>query len=285
MASEKAAPCRHAGAAPDHIVDQVAAVIRELANDADYLGKRGLSIDEYAGALPAAIERMRGSTAASTGNRRNFLGRIFEAMVACGLISKLENPRYGDDTVYRLSIAEFGDVAVIQKGCPDGAHSSLRWSVPEWARESYLWWLCPSLTHDPGAHVVKGVNRLKQRFIANLPGGSGERMVDGVIFHNDLCGTPSRPCPKMGRGIVLDEVSVPPPCIYVLPNPVSDGIESNWSGERRLEFPKILLALFAIEAEEVLSYTGYVGFQRREGAIRINVSSRYGSGKSTTFRS
>jgi len=116
MASEQAAPCRHAGTAPDHIVDQVAAVIRALANDADYLSRRGLSIEEYAGALPAAIERMRGSTAASTSNRRDFLGRIFDAMLSRGLISKLESPRYGDDTVYRLHVAGFGDVAVIQKG-------------------------------------------------------------------------------------------------------------------------------------------------------------------------
>ncbi|HDR9808132.1 TPA: hypothetical protein QDC55_005964 [Burkholderia cenocepacia] len=186
--------------------------------------------------------------------------------------------------MYRLHVAGFGDVAVIQKGCPDGAHSSLRWSVPEWATESYLWWLCPSLTHDPGTHIAKGVNRLKQKFIANLSSGDRERMVDGVIFQNDLCGTPSRPCPKAERGITLDGARVPPPCVYILPSSASDGVESNWKGERRLEFPKILLALFAIEAEEALSYTGYVGFQRRGDALRLNISSRYGAGKSTTFR-
>jgi hypothetical protein len=53
--------------------------------------------------------------------------------------------------------------------------------------------------------VAKGVNRLRQRFF-----GDATDQLDGVIFHNELCGTPQRPCPKAERGIVISGKLVPP---------------------------------------------------------------------------
>jgi hypothetical protein len=280
MSAERAAPCRHPGAPPEAVVDKVVSIIASLADDGAYLASRGLTPEEYRRALPAAIQQFRGSRAASTSDRRQFLSSVFNEMRSRGLISNLEQPRYGDDTVYRLTVEGLGDVAVIQKGCPDGAHSSVRWAVPDWAVETYLWWQCPSLTHEPGEHIAKGVNRLRQRFFSEATDA-----LDGIIFHNELCGSADRPCPKMERSIAINERKVPPPCIYVMPEHVKQGQEWNWDGRRKRRFPSVLLSLFDIREDDVATYTGYVGFQKRGGSMHLTITSSFGPGRSTKFRS
>jgi hypothetical protein len=280
MTPAAAAPCRRAGAPPETVVERVAAIVAALASDESFLLSKGLTPDEYHRALPAAIERLRGSLAASNAGRRKFLVTVFEGMRERELISKLEMPRYGDDTVYRLTVEGLGDVAVIQKGCPDGAHSSVRWTAPEWATETYLWWLCSSTASEPGEHVAKGINRLRQRFFSEAPD-----TVDGVIFHNELCGSRERPCPKADRSITLDGLRTPPPCIFVMPERNSEDNEWNWDGRRQLTFPSLLLAMFGINDKVAPSYVGHVGFQKRGSSLRTTIASRFGSGRSTTFRS
>jgi hypothetical protein len=280
MSAESAAPCRHGGVPPESLVARVARAISGMASDAEFLKRNGLTSDEFAQALPVAIQRIRGSAAASVSDRRNFLGVLFQALKEKGLIEAFETPRYGDDTVYKLKIPGIGFIAVIQKGCPDGAHSSTNWEAPDWAEETYLWWLCPSLAHQPGEHVAKGVNRLRARFFGSLPGE-----LDAVIFHNDLCGTASRRCPKAEYSIGLAGQLIPPPCVYVLPRRESAVSEWNWAGDRALRFPSVLLRLFGIQDEAIARFVGHVGFQERADNLRTTIVSRYGSGRSTTYRS
>lgn len=280
MAAEDITPCRHLGAPPEAIVDSVSRVIEGLARDSAYLATKGLSCEEYTQALPSAIEKMRGSQSASNAERRSFLASLFTKMQERGEVTRFEMPRYGDDTVYRLEVPTLGSVAIIQKGCPDGKHSSVSWSRPEWAKEAYLWWLCSSMAYQPGFHVWKGVNRLRQRFFSNAPD-----TIDGVIFHNELCGTPSRPCPKIGNAIEIDGKLVPPPCIYVMPEHADNGVEWNWDGRREVLFPRVLHAMFDIPDNQTSAYTGHVGFQRRGAVIRTNVSCHFGPGRSMNHRS
>lgn len=278
MSAQTAAPCRHLGAPPDAVIERTVDTILSIASDEAFLTSRGLTRDEYQAALPSAIEALRGSKIASNSDRRRFLTSIFQAMLRREIINNLAMPTYGDDTVYRLTVPDFGDVAVIQKGCPDGAHSSVRWRAPEWARETYLWWLCSSLNYEPGEHVAKGVNRLRQRFFGELPD-----TIDGIIFHNDLCGGPHRPCPKLRHAIEIGGQLIPPPCVYVMPNREESGTSWNWEGRTARAFPTILLSLFNI-GEASASYTGYVGFQRRGGALKTTITSRFGPARSTSFR-
>lgn len=280
MAIEDVAPCRHAGAPPDAIVSKVSSVIESLAADASFLASKGLTAEEYALALPAAIERIRGRKSASNSERRSFLMAFFNEMAARGLASCLEAPSYGDDTVYRLAVPGVGSVAVIQKGCPDGAHSSVRWTRPDWAVECYLWWLCSSTAYEPGEHIWKGLNRLRARFFSQAPGA-----VDGVIFHNELCGTSERPCPKSAHSIQIDGASVPPPCLYVMPERREGVAEWNWRGERELRFPRVLQAMFGLNDEGSSVYFGHVGFQRRGADLRTTVTCHFGPGRSTNYRS
>lgn len=280
MSAETAAPCRHVGGPLPAVIERVSLAIQGLGEDASFLAKHGISPAEYNMALPAAVESLRGSMSASNSDRRQFLGGLFEHLQAEKLITSVETPSYGANTVYRLAVPGVGSVAVIQKGCPDGQHSSVRWTVPDWADETYLWWLCSSTKSHPGEHVAKGVNRLRQRFFSDTPG-----VLDGIIFHNEMCGGAGRPCPKLDKSVGLGGRRTPPPCIYVMPQRDGELDEWNWNGTRRTEFPAVLLQAFGISPPETDSYVGYVGFQRRgNGNLRTTITSRFGAGRSTTFR-
>jgi hypothetical protein len=279
MSTEDAAPCRHRGAPPEEVVDRVADIIRRVGEDQSYLHSKGISADEFQLALPAAIERLRGIKSASNRQRRDFLSSLLEFLVKSAAITSYTSPKYGSDTVYRLSVDGIGDVAIIQKGCPDGKHSSVAWSAPEWAAESYLWWLCPSLNAEPGKHVSAGVRRLRNQFFSDRPD-----FIDGVIFHNELCGSDVRPCPKMKYAARIGTVDVPPPCVWIMPARGS-GPDYNWAGSRKLGFPAALFSAFGISASLAPLYTGHVGFQSGNSAARTTITSRFGAGCSTTSRS
>lgn len=256
-------------------------MIRALSEHPDVLARYGISASEYSSALPAAIEAVRGSMSASNADRRQFLTGVLTHIVDRGLATNFATPDYGDNTVYRLNVPSIGAVAIIQKGCPDGAHSSTRWVAPSWAQETYLWWLCSSLTAHPGEHVSKGVNRLRQRFFSDAPD-----TLSGIIFHNELCGTAHRPCPKQARSAEINGQMVPAPCVYTMPERDSEATAWNWGGSRSLKFPAILLKAFDIDAAEAETYTGFVGFQRKDnGAFRTTITNRYGAGRSSTYRS
>lgn len=276
---EDAAPCRHAGAPPPDVVRKVDDLIQKLVTETAVLAKYGLTAEEYRDALPSAIEAARGSMSASNADRRRFLLDILEALQQACLVDSITKPQYGDDTVYRLGITGFGHVAIIQKGCPDGTHSSIRWSVPDWAREAYLWWLCDSMKSEPGEHVAKGIQRMRPRLL-----DSADRTVDGVIFHNHLCGTPKRLCPKQDRAVQIGAQLVPPPCIYVTPDSDPQAANLNWDGKQQRVFPGILLKLFGIDEQALPAYVGHVGFQRRSDQVRTTISARFGVGRSTTYR-
>lgn len=276
-----AAPCRHVGAPPSVVVERAARAIRALASYPDLLADHGITPGEFEGALPAAVESLRGSMSASNSNRREFVQRVLNHLVELNLVTHVTEPAYGQDTVYRLSVPNLGTVAIIQKGCPDGAHSSARWVTPEWATETYLWWLCPSLAAHPGEHIAKGVNRLRQKFFAD-----DLNTLSGVIFHNDLCGTQRRPCPKQTKFAVIDGQRVPAPCIYTMPGRAAGTSSWNWNDGRELLFPSVLLGAFSVEKTEIDRYTGFIGFQRKDnGALRTTITTRFGAGRSSTFRS
>lgn len=278
MGAEEAAPCRHTGAPPQAVLDSVSKLIQNLGVEGELLGRYGLTSEEYRAALPAAIEGLRGSMSASVADRKEFLAGVFRSMLEGGFIHGLESPKYGRDTVYRLTIDGYGDIAVIQKGCPDGAHSSVTWSVPDWARETYLWWLCDSMRYEPGEHIAKGVNRLRQRFFDDYPD-----TVSGVIFHNHLCGSGRRRCPKITAAPGV--IDAPPPCLYVMPDRQDDASQWNWDGNQKRFFPSVLLGAFGVVREQVPYFTGHIGFQRRGGSLRTTITSRFGPGRASTFRS
>ena len=275
------APCRHVGSPPTAVVERAALAIKALASYPAVLAEYGITPGEFDAAFPAAVESLRGSMSASNFDRREFLLKVLSHLVERELVSSVTQPAYGQDTVYRLNVPNLGAVAIIQKGCPDGAHSSTRWVAPEWAAETYLWWLCPSLAAHAGEHVAKGVNRLRKKFFTDEA-----NTLSGVIFHNDLCGTQHRPCPKQAKSAVIGGARVPAPCIYTMPGRTGGTSSWNWDGGRKLHFPPLLLQAFDVDESEAGLYTGFIGFQRKDnGALRTTITTRFGAGRSSTFRS
>lgn len=278
--AESAASCRHVGSPPPAVVQRAAEAIKLLANHPDVLAQHGISASEFTSALPAAIESIRGSMSANNAGSRQFLANLLDHLVDQGLATNMSTPAYGDDTVYRLEVPGIGAVAIIQKGCPDGAHSSVRWTVPDWAEETYLWWLCSSMKAHPGEHITKGVTRLRQRFFSESPG-----TLSGVIFQNELCGSSLRPCPKQNSSALIAANRVPAPCIYTMPERNDLASSWNWTGDRNLKFPSVLLGAFGIRSSDADAFVGFVGFQRRaNGALRTTITTRFGAGRSSTYR-
>ncbi|MFF8551847.1 hypothetical protein ACF058_03215 [Streptomyces sp. NPDC015501] len=281
MGAEDAAPCRHAGAPPPEVVERVSGLIRRLGAEAELLERSGVTAEEFRDALPMAIQKMRGSMSASNAERREFVRDVLGLLVAEGLADRLDEPTYGDDTVYRLSVPGMDrDVAVIQKGCPDGAHSSTRWSAPEWAGEVYLWWVCDNMGFQPGEHVSKGVNRLFKR----LTDGGRDRLA-GVIFHSSPCGGAARVCPKADRSVTIGGREVPPPCVYVFPDPDPSASEWNWRGGQERRFPAVLLKAFRIPEEQAPHFVGDIGYRLVGGRRKTHIVSRAGLGRTTSHRS
>lgn len=281
MGAEEAAPCRHAGAPPADVVERVSQLIRSLGGEEALLTRHGITSEEFREALWPTIQKMRGSSSAGVGDRRQFIRGMLNHLVSSELVTRFEEPQYGDDTVYRLSVPGMTeDVAIIQKGCPDGAHSSIRWSVPDWAGEAYLWWVCDSMASEPGTHVHKGVGRLFQRFRDERPD-----QLAGVIFHNELCGGSRRLCPKMEHAVVIDGRETPPPCVYVMPDRDSAANEWNWNGGQQRKFPAVLMKAFGIPEEQAPFFIGDIGYRFTGGKRKINIVSRYGLARTTSHRS
>ncbi len=273
------APCRHRGAPSEQVIAHVIRLLsRTLPDDCDYLEKNGLTREEYEQALGVAVEQLRGSMAASNQGRRTFVEGVVELLVRKRSVVRYDLPKYGGDTVYRLWLEDGKQVGVVQKGCPDGKHSSVNWSRPEWADELYLWWVCDSKRYEPGEHVWKGVNRVRGK--VSTP---GQDQLDGIIFFNQLCGTAERPCPKAIRVEVCGE-QYPPPCIYVFPRWRPDKREMNWRGQEERSFPGKLLQAFGVAPTEASNYSGFVGFRVSGGRVSTEVTSRFGTSKSTTAR-
>ncbi|MDB6027098.1 MAG: hypothetical protein JWM68_3321 [Verrucomicrobiales bacterium] len=276
-----AAPCRHRGTPREGAIEQVIGLLSaKLGADQAYLERHGLTPEEYTHSLPAAIERLRGRMAAKNQKRRDFVEEIVKLLVETGVASNYQKPRYGKHTIYRVYLKNGIQVGIIQKGCPDGKHSSVAWSRPEWAKELYLWWVCDSKAAEPGEHVWKGVTRLRGK--VSLP---GEDQLDGLIFFNRLCGTPERPCPKMEHAVERNGVKLPPPCVYVFPHWETGQNNLNWRGEVQRTFPAQLLRAFGILPTHAPNFIGHVGFRlSAPNAINTEITSRYGPAKASTAR-
>lgn len=280
MGFEQAAPCRHQGAPPEILVNQVVDLLRSvIAQDDDYLRAHGLNRAEFERAFPAAVERIRGSWAANNQESRVFAYQIVEHLVATGAISNYDAPKYGRDTIYRLRLQDGTNVGLIQKGCPDGAHSSTNWQRPSWADELYLWWLCSSLKFEPGEHVWKGVSRVVKKVRAEP-----DNQLDGVIFFNSMCGTAERPCPKLNRVRIATGAMVPPPCVYVFPRWDSEQADLNWRGTTLRRFPEVLLSAFDVDSSSSKDQVGFVGFSTSGHSMRTEITARFGPGKATSAR-
>jgi len=191
-----------------------------LKTEAHKLGAHGLSEEEFynSGLLAGAIQRIRGQYSATMRDKRDFVSRVLRHMEDEGFIKDWQSAGGKNRHDYTVTLPD-GRVSVIElKGCLDGNNTAI-FERPAHAQEFIIWSVCISGSADPRKNVWSGIHtRLGSEMIDK------DKQVDGLIVWDWLCGTPSRPCPKLkrkaGRLTTVGQFQLTPPCIYLFPKTV-----------------------------------------------------------------
>lgn len=191
-----------------------------LKTEAHTIGAHGLSeIDFYQGGVfRGAIERIRGQFSATMGVKREFVQRILEHMQDGQFIRDWASAGSANRYDYTVTMPS-GRVAAIElKGCLDGNNTSI-FERPAHAQEFIMWSVCNNAAGSPRRNVWSGIHtRLSAEIVDR------EKLVDGLIVWDWLCGTIARPCPKLAnnefRRTTVAQYRLPPPCIYLFPRSI-----------------------------------------------------------------
>lgn len=211
-----AIPC----ASSPEMTATIDAYAKALVAVAPSIGSHGLSEEAFwrAGIFRAAVEKIRGTQAASMSDKKAFIAETLERLQQAEYIAKFEFTGAGERHDYQVTLPG-GKVSVIEaKGCLDGNNTTV-FLRPANADEFIIWSLCQNPGADPKHNLWSGVHtRLGGKIMAE------KERVDALIVWDPLCGSLGRPCPKlsMGRGGELHGRKVPPPCIYLFPRTIPD---------------------------------------------------------------
>ena len=195
----------------------------ELRRDAWKVGSHGLSKKKFenSGLFHGAVEKLRGTQAASMAAKRKFGAAILDHMKSRRKIADWSFTGAGERHDYQAEMPNGRLVVFEAKGCLDGNNTNIFLRPPN-ADEFFIWSMCQNPGANPGHNAWSGIHtRLGAKIIAE------KEKVNGLVIWDRICGTPGRPCPKLkarpSRGIKLKNGRiVPPPCIYLFPRTVPD---------------------------------------------------------------
>ena len=189
MARKAIIPCRLLDSTRD-TVEEYAAALRQ---NAALIGDHGLSEDEFweAGIFRSAIEKIRGTQAATTEHKQRFVSQVLDFLLHQGRIVEWRFSGAGERHDYEVLMPE-GRLCVIEtKGCLDGNNTNI-FERPSNADEFIIWSLCQNPGSDPVHNAWSGIHtRLSAEIIHK------RQRIDGVIIWDMLCNTAGRPCPKV----------------------------------------------------------------------------------------
>jgi hypothetical protein len=249
-----------------------------LKTESHTLGTHGLSeTDFYQGGLfRASIERIRGQFSATMGSKREFVQHVLNHMREREFIrhwkSAGERNRH-DYTVYMPS----GRVSVIElKGCLDGNNTNI-FERPPHAQEFTIWSVCTNPGADPRHNVWSGIHsRLSTEIIEK------EKQVDGPIVWDWLCGTVSRPCPKLdaakNRQMTVGPFQLTPPCIYLFPGTIPSVRNNPDPNPQSLQSVELLSAMHRCFGctEDEINYVRFAVSYRGSELVRTTTVQRAG---------
>jgi hypothetical protein len=218
MAKASIIPCRLLDSTRQTI-DRYVDALQEKAAE---IGDHGLSEDEFweSGIFRSAIEKIRGTQAATTEHKRGFVESVLDYLQQQSRITEWKFSGTGERHDYEVKMYN-GRICVIEtKGCLDGNNTNI-FRRPSNADEFVIWSLCQNPGADPGHNAWSGIHtRLSAEIIHS------RQLVDGVIIWDMVCGTKGRPCPKLqanpDRATHLSNRNVPPPCLYLFPRTIPD---------------------------------------------------------------
>ena len=188
-----------------------------LKTEAHKLGNHDLDEREFynSGVFRGAIERVRGQFSASMRMKREFVRDVLNHMKKWGFIEDWKSTGESNRHDYTVRLKK-GRISVIElKGCLDGNNTTI-FERPAHAQEFIIWSVCTNPGADPRKNAWSGIHtRLSADIIER------EQRVDGIIVWDMVCGTVTRPCPKLRgspeRTTAVAHYRLPPTCIYVLP--------------------------------------------------------------------
>ena len=227
----------------------------ELKAAAPKVGTHGLSEEEFwnAGIFRGAIERLRGTQAASTSVKHCFLEDVLNHMQTVGAIVSFSFTGGGDRHDYQIEMPKGKRTVFEAKGCLDGNNTNI-FTRPPGADEFFIWSLCQNAGADPRRNAWSGIHtRLGPQILAE------DGRVDALVIWDMLCGGVARPCPKLLSGmratVLPNGRKLPPPCIYLFPRSKPD-VRNNqnppvWKLEE-LPFIRALAKTFGCLKDEVI---------------------------------
>lgn len=234
----------------------------ELRAHAPSVGTHGLGETEFweSGLFQSAVERLRGTGAATTTDKQTFLRAILTELQNDGRIAAFDFTGAGERHDYQIELPS-GHVTIFEaKGCLDGNNTNI-FTRPPNADEFFIWSLCQNPGADPRHNTWSGIHtRLGATMIAE------RQRIDGLVIWDMLCGTLKRPCPKLiadlARGRTLPGGrELPPPCIYLFPRSLPDPRNNPQPAPWRLEerpFLHTLAESFGCRDDEVVAVNIHV---------------------------
>ena len=206
----------------DETKQKIDSYVEALRQSAPRIGDHGLTDAEFwdSGLFRSAIEKIRGTQAATMEEKRGFVEAILDHLQSQSKIQGWTSTGSGERHDYEVRLNNARICAVETKGCLDGNNTNI-FERPANADEFVIWSLCQNPGSDPAHNAWSGIHtRLSAEIIHR------KQIVNGVIIWDMLCGTPGRPCPKLeqepNRATPIGERRVPPPCIYLFPRTVPD---------------------------------------------------------------
>jgi len=194
-------------------IDKFTEALKEGAHS---LGDHGLTKQEFidSGIFRSAIEKIRGTQAASTNEKKEFIADILEFLKKKKFISSWDFTGASERHDYEVKFDDYTCI-IEAKGCLDGNNTNI-FERPANADEFIIWSLCQNPGSDPRKNAWSGLHtRLSAEIIHR------KQIVDGVIIWDMLCGTLGRPCPKYDydkkKKTLVKSRLLTPPCLYTLP--------------------------------------------------------------------
>jgi len=273
---EEATPCRHTF--DRNMVKRLKTLLHELPEEhPEVLTKHDISPTDYPLLFNSAIQSLRGTSAATTTDKRRFVAQILNFMKEQSLIAEWQDLRTQGRNDYRVNLPNGRSIAIEAKGCPDGNNMTI-YERPSWAEEFIIWSQCPdSLAKDPGAGVWSGIST---RLFPHMMESDTQR-VDALIFYDGRCASSFRQCPyQFGITSSLREAAtkipgypeadwMSAPCVYLLPrtkahytsNPKPPLTSLNDS-----EFVTALLRAFGVPEENMRDHVQWASVEVKQDA-------------------
>jgi hypothetical protein len=213
---------------PSVLIPQAKQIIADLGvTHPEFLIEKGIDPQDWTPLARAAVESMRGTSSATTTEKRRFLEEVLHFCRQREVIDSWRFIGSAGRQDYQVTMLDGREIAIEAKGCGDGNNTTI-WDRPTWADEFIVWSLCPeSLANDPGRGAWSGTNRLINKVVAE------QKQVDAYIVWDGRCGSSWRRCPKKfgitGRlrsaatdvqGELGQEDWLPPPCIFLFPRSI-----------------------------------------------------------------